>query len=92
MENSCADGYIFLPNAFSPNDDLLHDNFYLQGSGLTNVNHLPCTIDGVLLFESFNALPNKKEGWMESKNGQRCNQEFISIDMKSVFEWRPRSR
>ena len=77
VENSCADGYIFLPNAFSPNGDLLHDNFYLQGSGLTNVNAF-AVYDrwGVLLFESLNALPNNAtDGWDgRSKNGERCNE------------------
>ena len=77
MENSCADGYIFLPNAFSPNGDLLHDNFYLQGSGLTNVNSF-AVFDrwGVLLFESLNTLPNNEmNGWDgRSKNGERCNE------------------
>ena len=86
MENSCADGYIFLPNAFSPNGDLLHDNFYLQGSGLTNVNSF-AVYDrwGILLFESLNTLPNNEmNGWDgRSKNGERCNEEFIFIDMKS---------
>ena len=77
VENSCADGYIFLPNAFSPNGDLLHDNFYLQGSGLTNVNSF-AVYDrwGVLLFESLNTLPNNEmNGWDgRSKNGERCNE------------------
>lgn len=77
VENSCADGYIFLPNAFSPNGDLLHDNFYLQGSGLTNVNSF-AVYDrwGILLFESLNTLPNNEmNGWDgRSKNGERCNE------------------
>ena len=77
VENSCADGFIFLPNAFSPNGDLLHDNFYLQGSGLTNVNSF-AVYDrwGVLLFESLNTLPNSEmNGWDgRSKNGERCNE------------------
>ena len=87
----CGPPYIFLPNAFTPNQDNTNDLLRVRGSFITEQEFVFRIFDrwGNLLFESFDPL----EGWDGKHKGKACNPgvyvyyfEAICIDNEKYFE------
>lgn len=63
----CDNDVVFIPNAFSPNEDGQNDVFYVRSKGLRNVDYLRIYDRwGKLMFES-NSL---SQGWDGTNNGK----------------------
>ncbi len=59
----CSNSKIFIPNAFSPNNDGLNDQFVIKGQGITTLNHLRIFDRwGTLIFERKNLRINDPMG------------------------------
>jgi gliding motility-associated-like protein len=59
----CSNSRIYIPNAFSPNNDGLNDQFVIKGQGITTLNHLRIFDRwGTLIFERKNLRINDPAG------------------------------
>jgi gliding motility-associated-like protein len=59
----CSNSRIYIPNAFSPNNDGLNDQFVIKGQGITTLNHLRIFDRwGTLIFERRNLRINDPAG------------------------------
>ena len=61
----CKAANLYLPTAFTPNNDGLNDYFYPMTRGIKNINHfIIYNRQGQLVFEAKNFSPNtRKSGW-----------------------------
>jgi len=64
-----AEATIYIPNAFTPNQDGRNDVFYVYGHGFTDFNLKIFNRWGELLFESF----NQNDGWDGTYRGKLMN-------------------
>jgi gliding motility-associated-like protein len=77
----CNDDVVFIPNAFSPNEDGQNDVFYIRSKGLRNVEYLRIYDRwGKVMFES-NSLSN---GWDGTNNGKTVNPGVYVYQLKAV--------
>jgi gliding motility-associated-like protein len=51
---SCLDSYVWIPNAFTPNEDNLNDYFHIKTINITDYHLMIFNRWGELIFESFN--------------------------------------
>jgi gliding motility-associated-like protein len=55
----CKNDLVYIPNAFTPNNDLLNDRFVLKGSGIKNIRSIVIyNRAGKLMFERKNINVN----------------------------------
>lgn len=61
----CAQGLVYIPNAFSPNNDRLNDVFYVKGRGIRSIKSMRVFNRwGELVFETANAeIDDITKGW-----------------------------
>lgn len=77
----CSDDVVFIPNAFSPNEDGQNDVFYVRSKGLRQVEYLRIHDRwGKLLFET-NSLSN---GWDGTYNGKPVNPGVYVYYLRAV--------
>ena len=71
----CAGGQLRIPNAFTPNNDRLNDQFYIKGYGLSEVKHFTIFNRwGHKVFEKEHIAPNNPaDGWDGTVNGEPVN-------------------
>lgn len=77
---NCSANNVFIPNAFSPNNDGQNDIFYPMGKGIRMVNYLRIYNRwGKLVFERKNfPINNRDAGWDGKVNGMpQANQAFV---------------
>lgn len=72
LKLQCAIGHVYIPDAFTPNNDGKNDLFYISGSGLKIIRHLRIYDRwGGVMFERRNfGLDDKSSGWDGKVNGQ----------------------
>jgi gliding motility-associated-like protein len=77
----CNDDVVFIPNAFSPNEDGLNELFYVRSNGIREVEYIR-VFDrwGKLLFET-NSLAN---GWDGKFNGKPVNPGVYVYTLKAT--------
>jgi gliding motility-associated-like protein len=65
IKTFCADGQVFIPNAFSPDNDGINDILMVRASGILSVKHFRIFNRwGELVFERSNFMPNSPQyGW-----------------------------
>lgn len=77
----CNDAVIFVPNAFTPNEDGKNDKFYVRSNGLTAINFFRVYDRwGQLIFET-NDL---SQGWDGSFNGQQLSPDVYVYHLSAV--------
>ena len=73
---------LFIPNAFTPNSDMVNDVLFVYGNGITSLHLLIYDRWGKLVFESNNV----EEGWDGTINGQRANGGVYAYYAEISFE------
>ncbi len=77
----CNDDVVFIPNAFSPNEDGQNDLFFVRSKGLRNVEYLRIYDRwGKVMFES-NSLNN---GWDGTNNGKPVTPGVYVYHLKAI--------
>ncbi len=77
-----ADGRLFFPNAFSPNDDGFNDIFYLKGEGIAELTMTIYTRWG----QEITTINNLDQGWDgRDKNGQSVPEGVYTFYAKARF-------
>lgn len=73
---NCNKGAVYIPSAFTPNNDGVNDRFYIQGFGLSIVKSLRIFNRwGKLVFARNNFVPNSSDmGWDGTVEGKRVNE------------------
>jgi gliding motility-associated-like protein len=73
---TCSKGAIYIPSAFTPNNDGVNDKFYVQGFGLSIVKSFRVFNRwGKLVFARTNFVPNSSSlGWDGVVDGKRVNE------------------
>jgi gliding motility-associated-like protein len=68
----CSESRINIPNAFTPNNDGLNDQFFIKGQGITTLNHLRIFNSwGTLVFERANLkIDDKSAAWDGKYKGE----------------------
>lgn len=68
----CVDGYIYIPNTFTPNRDNKNDVFYIKGKGIGVIKSLRIFSRwGDKLFERTNFdIDDRSMGWDGMQNGR----------------------
>jgi gliding motility-associated-like protein len=68
----CGKGQLYIPNAFSPNNDGLNDRFYIKGYGIASIKRmLVFNRWGQTVFQKQNVPINEpSQGWDGTFNGQ----------------------
>lgn len=67
LQSNCTEGFIYLPNAFTPNDDGQNDVLFVRGFSITDVYLIIYNRWGEKVFES-NSINN---GWDGTFNGEK---------------------
>jgi gliding motility-associated-like protein len=77
----CNDDVVFIPNAFSPNEDGQNDIFYIRSKGLRNVEYLRIYDRwGKMMFET-NSI---SQGWDGTNNGKPVNPGVYVYYLKAI--------
>lgn len=71
-----------MPNAFSPNGDLVNNVLYVRGSGLHDLVFRVYDRYGKLVFET----DNLDKGWDGTYNGTKQAKEVYTFYLKGVCE------
>jgi gliding motility-associated-like protein len=68
----CSESRINIPNAFTPNNDGINDQFFIKGQGITTLNHLRIYNSwGTLVFERTNLkIDDKSAAWDGKYKGE----------------------
>jgi len=80
---------VFIPNTFTPNGDMMNDNFLVYGMGIVECDMLIFNKWGNLIFEQHNIDPFRI-GWDGKFNGGNCPQDVYNykIMVRDFFgEW-----
>lgn len=78
---SCDPNSVFVPNAFTPNNDDLNDRLFVRGIGLKSLSYFRIFDRwGQMVFET-NSLT---EGWDGTINGRQCEMATFVYMMKGV--------
>jgi gliding motility-associated-like protein len=72
LQLACASSLVFIPTAFSPNNDLLNDRFTINGSGIKAIKSiLIFSRHGKIIFERKNvAINDRNNSWDGTINGE----------------------
>lgn len=76
----CGDEYVFVPNAFSPNNDGQNDVFYVRGQNLTEVDFKVFNRWGELVFET----TDQTVGWDGIYDGKQADPDVYVYHLRVI--------
>ena len=85
---ACASSLVFIPTAFSPNNDLLNERFTITGSGIKAIKSiLIFSRHGKIIFERKNiAINDRNNSWDGSINGEPASTGAYVYVLQAVCE------
>lgn len=78
LEFICGDVYVFVPNAFSPNDDGNNDELFVRGQNITKIEFKIFNRWGELMFET----TDQDEGWDGTFKGEKQDPDVFVYHLK----------
>ncbi len=82
LEFVCDRPFLFVPNAFSPDDDKINDVFYIDGVNVTDAYYAIYNRWGQQVFESSNI--GDEDGWDGTFNGQVVEPDVYGLYVRVV--------
>jgi gliding motility-associated-like protein len=88
LQLACASSLVFIPNAFSPNNDNLNDRFTITGSGIKAIQSIVVySRYGKMIFERKNiAINDRNSSWDGSINGEPASPGAYVYSIQAVCE------
>jgi gliding motility-associated-like protein len=85
---ACASSLVFIPNAFSPNNDLLNERFTITGSGIKTIKSIVVfSRYGKIIFDRKNiAINDRNNSWDGSINGEPASPGAYVYSIQAVCE------
>jgi len=81
-DTALCENTIFVPSAFSPNNDGINDILYVRATNLQSMNFYIYNRFGELVFTGFNI----NDGWDGTQAGELLNPEVYMYVVKAIFE------
>ena len=81
LTEECGDKAVYLPSAFSPNNDGVNDILYVRGTGIRSIELLIYNRFGELVFKS----DNINNGWDGTFRGKALNNAVFMHKLNTVF-------
>ena len=81
LEEECGDKTVYLPSAFSPNNDGANDILYIRGTGISSIELMIYNRLGQLVFQT-NDINN---GWDGTFKGEALNTAVFMAHLKTTF-------
>ena len=78
----CAEPFVFIPRAFSPNGDGINDKFYVRGDYLTQLEFVIYNRWGEQVFKTL----DKTVGWDGTYNGQQVEPDVFGYYVKGTCQ------
>jgi gliding motility-associated-like protein len=79
-EFECGDVYIFVPNAFSPNGDLINDKMFVRGENILEMDFKIFDRWGELVFET----ADQSVGWDGTFKGEKLDPDVYVYHLKVI--------
>jgi gliding motility-associated-like protein len=88
LQLACASSLVFIPNAFSPNNDNVNDRFTITGSGIKVIQSIVVySRYGKIIFERKNiAINDRNNSWDGTINGEPASPGAYVYSIQAVCE------
>ncbi len=83
----CGKGQLYIPNAFSPNNDGLNDRFYIKGYGIASIKRMMIfNLYGQTVFENQNVPVNdRSQSWDGTYKGLPAGETAAYVNVLDVI-------